>query len=146
MHLVMREAERVDDRIAERRAQQRPPVVPAALVPGQRAYTHPRQLVGETESMQDARGVGADLDAGADLADGRGLLVDVDVESRAQQRQRRGQAADAAADDRDRGRPPGLSVHPRKTLSKSGERRSRTHVRFRLHLRGRPAVLVATRG
>ena len=53
--------------------------------------------------MQDARRVGADLDARADLADGRGALVDVDVESGLQQRQRRRDAADATADDRDRG-------------------------------------------
>jgi hypothetical protein len=41
-------------------------------------------------------------DAGADFAQGAGLLVDVHVEASPQQAQRRGQAADAAADDGDR--------------------------------------------
>ena len=55
----------------------------------------------QAEPDQQARGVGADLDAGADLADARRLLVDMDVEAGLQQMQRRGEAADAAADDRD---------------------------------------------
>ena len=41
--LVVREAEGLDHRVAERRAQQRPPVVPAPLVERQRAHAHPRQ-------------------------------------------------------------------------------------------------------
>ena len=41
VHLVVREAEGLDDRVAERRAQQRPAVVPAALMPGQRPDAHP---------------------------------------------------------------------------------------------------------
>jgi hypothetical protein len=53
--------------------------------------------------MQHARGVGTDLDAGPDLADRTGALVDVDVEPGLQQRQRCGDPPDAAADDRDRG-------------------------------------------
>ena len=52
--------------------------------------------------MQDAGGVGADLDAGADLAEHRRLLVDTDVEPGAQQRQCGGETADAAADHTDR--------------------------------------------
>jgi hypothetical protein len=52
--------------------------------------------------MEDARGVGADLDARADLAYRRGSLVDVDVEPGLQERERGRDAADAAADDRDR--------------------------------------------
>ena len=49
--------------------------------------------------MQNARGVRADLDAGAHLAQCPGLLVDVDVDAGAQQGQRGGQPTDAAADD-----------------------------------------------
>jgi hypothetical protein len=84
--LVVREAERVDHCVAERRAQQRPPVVPAALVEVQRAHAHPRELVGQADAMENPRRVGADLDAGADLAHGCGALVDVDVEAGVQER------------------------------------------------------------
>ena len=52
--------------------------------------------------MEDARGVGADLDAGADLAERAGALVDVDVEPGLEQGQRRSETADAASDDADR--------------------------------------------
>jgi hypothetical protein len=103
VHLVVREAEGPDDGVAQVGAQQRAPVVPAALVPGERAHAHPRQVLGEAQAMQDPRGVGADLDPGADLADGRRALVDVHVEAGLQQRQRRRDPADAATDDRDRG-------------------------------------------
>ena len=50
VRLVVREAEGLDDGVAEVGAQQRPPVVPAALVPGQRAHAHPRQLVGQPQT------------------------------------------------------------------------------------------------
>ena len=50
VHLVVREAEGLDDGIAQVGAQQRPPVVPAALVPGQRADAHPRQVVGQSQA------------------------------------------------------------------------------------------------
>ena len=105
MHLVVRGAERRLERLGERRAQQRAAVVPAALMPGQRPHAGRGELVGEPEPVQDARGVRADLDAGADLAQRRRLLVDMDVEARPQQRQRRRQAADAAADDADPAEP-----------------------------------------
>ena len=98
MHLVVRRAERGLHGVRERRAQQRAAVLPAALVPRERLHAHARQRVGQAEPVQDARGVGADLDAGADLAERAGLLVDLDVEAGPQQRQRRGGAADAAAD------------------------------------------------
>src|SRR5580704_2146486 len=51
--------------------------------------------------MKHADAVGADLHAGAELAQFRRLLVDIDVDAAPQQRQRRGKSADAAADDRD---------------------------------------------
>jgi hypothetical protein len=101
VHLVVREAEGLDDGIAQVGAQQRAPVVPSALVPGQRADAHPGQVVGQPQAVQDARRVGADLDAGADLADGRSALVDVDVEAGLQERQRGCDPTDTAADDRD---------------------------------------------
>ena len=101
VHLVVREAELRLQRLRQRRAQERAAVVPAPLMPGQRTHAGARQRVGETEPVQDARGVRADLDAGADLAQRRRLLVDVHVQARAQQRERRREAADASADDAD---------------------------------------------
>ena len=53
----------------------------------------------EAERDQEARAVGAELNARAELAQLVGLLEDVDVEAALQQRQRRGQAADAGAGD-----------------------------------------------
>jgi hypothetical protein len=52
--------------------------------------------------VQDPRGVRADLDARADLAQRPRALVDVDVEARLQQGQRGREAADAASDHADR--------------------------------------------
>jgi hypothetical protein len=102
VHLVMRKPERGLQRFGERSAQQRSPVVPAALVLCQGPHAGSRQLLAEAEPVQDARGVRADLNAGADLAQRRGPLVDVDVEAGLQQRERCAEAADASADDRDR--------------------------------------------
>jgi hypothetical protein len=85
MHLVVREAERRLKGLGQRRAQQRAPVVPTALVPCQRLHTGARQYLGEPEPMEDSRGVRADLDAGADLAQRRRLLVHVHVEAGCQQ-------------------------------------------------------------
>ena len=55
----------------------------------------------EPERVENARAVGADLHAGAKLAQFRRLLVDIDIDAAPDQRQRRRQPADAAADDRD---------------------------------------------
>ena len=51
--------------------------------------------------MKHARAVGADLHAGAKLAQFRRLLVDIDIDAAPNERQRRREPADAAADDRD---------------------------------------------
>jgi hypothetical protein len=115
-------------------------------MPGQRTHAHPRELVGQSEPVQDPRRVGTDLDSRPDLAQGRGLLEDVDVESLAQQRQCCRQAAGATPDDADGGRPPGLSVHPGKTLAKSGEWRSQRTYASASTSEGEPAVPVAKRG
>ncbi len=58
VHLVVREAEGLDDGLAQIGAQQGAPVVPAALVPGQRADAHPGQVVGQAQAVQDARALG----------------------------------------------------------------------------------------
>ncbi len=56
----------------------------------------------EAEAGQHAAGIGADLDAGADLAEFRLALGDDDAETGGRQRQRRRQSADAGAGDDDR--------------------------------------------
>ena len=55
----------------------------------------------EPERMQDAGAVGADLHTGAELAQHRRLLIDIDIDAAADKRQRRREPADAAADDGD---------------------------------------------
>ena len=54
----------------------------------------------ESDALEVAHRVRRDVDAGADLADRRGLLVDGDAQPVREQRVGREQAADAAADDR----------------------------------------------
>jgi hypothetical protein len=103
VHLVVGKAEGVLHQTAQGGAQERAAVVPAALVPGLRGDARPREIPRQPESVQDPRGVRADLDAGAHLRQLAGPLVDVDVEAGLQQRQRGAQAADAAADDGDPG-------------------------------------------
>ena len=55
----------------------------------------------EPERMQHAGAVGADLHAGAEFAQLRRLLVDIDIDAAADQRERRREPADSAADDDD---------------------------------------------
>ena len=60
------------------------------------------QRVGDAELAQDARAVGADLDAGAVLVKCRAALQHVRGDAVARERQRGGEAADAAAGDEHR--------------------------------------------
>ena len=53
--------------------------------------------------MQDARSVGTDLDAGTDFAQRSRAFIDMHVQARTKEREGRGQAANAPADDCDRG-------------------------------------------
>src|SRR5882762_9375252 len=101
MEVIVGRAERRLDLRPDRRALQGAAVVPAPLVDGERPHAGRIQGRLEAEADQQARGVGADLDAGADLADARRLLVDMDVEPGLQQMQGGRQAANAAADDGD---------------------------------------------
>jgi hypothetical protein len=101
MHLVVRDAKRLNDRVPERCPQQRTPVIPTALVEGDRTDAHSSKLLREAETMQDTRCVGAHLDARTDLAQHCRPLVNVDIKARSQQRQRGRQTADAAADHPD---------------------------------------------
>ena len=54
MHLVVREAERLDDRVAERRADEGSAVLPTALVPRERPHAHLGQFVREAQAVEDA--------------------------------------------------------------------------------------------
>jgi hypothetical protein len=120
MDLVVREAKGGLDPVAQRGAQQCPAIFPATLVPGQRTHARPGQAVGEAEPVEHARRIGTDLDAGSNLSQRRCLLVDVDVEARAQQRQRRGQTADPAADHCDRWHRTSVAVDRRDRIAPFG--------------------------
>src|ERR1041384_500858 len=74
-------------------------VIPAALMKEGRSVGQPGAFFAEAEPDQDARGVRADVDAGAHLAEQARLLVDLDVKAFFQQADRGGQPADPAADD-----------------------------------------------
>ena len=87
MEVIVGRAERRLDLRPDRRALQGAAVVPAPLVDGERPHADRIQRRLEAEADQQARGVGADLDAGADLADARRLLVDMDVEPGLQEMQ-----------------------------------------------------------
>jgi hypothetical protein len=101
MHLVVREPERGLHGPGKRCPKKSPAVVPASLMPCQRGYTHLRQRFGETDAMQDARGIGADLDTGAYLGQPPRLFVHVHIHARASERQCRGKTANAAPDNCD---------------------------------------------
>src|SRR5882757_8977935 len=101
MEVIVGRAERRLDLRPDRRALQGAAIVPASLVSGERPHAGAIEVRLEAEADQQARGVGADLDAGAYLADARRLLVDMDVEPGLQQVQGGRQATDAAADDGD---------------------------------------------
>jgi hypothetical protein len=105
--LVVGEAERGDGSVSERDTQQGTSVVPAPLVPGERPYARLCERRAQAEPVENAGGVRAHNDARADLAQFGCLLVDVRVESGPDERQSRGEAADAAADKRDRKVVPG---------------------------------------
>ena len=97
MKMIVRRAERRFDLRAERGALQGAPVIPPPLMDGDRPHTACIHRGAEAETAQQARRIGTDLDAGADLAELRRLLVDVDVAARLHQSERSGETADAAA-------------------------------------------------
>ena len=98
---MMRRAELLLDIGGKPRLGQRAAVVPAALMEERRAVRHPGAFLAKAKPDQDARGVRADVDAGADFAEQARLLVDLHVEAGLQQADRGGEPADAAADDGD---------------------------------------------
>ena len=64
--------------------------------------TDRQHLPGKTEAGQQAHGIGAELDAGTDLPEGRGLFEQHEGQPGAAQAERGGDAADTAAGDDDR--------------------------------------------
>src|SRR5580700_6615870 len=94
------------NRFPEWGTDQKAAVVPATLVEGLRPDAALGELFGDPEAMENARRIGADINAGADLAERPRLLIDVHIKSGAQQRRRRSQAANTAANDRNRSRTP----------------------------------------
>ena len=87
---------------AHRLHREHAPVLPAAELPG-RLELHREfgQALGEPERRERAHHVRRDHDAGADFAQRGGLFVDGRLQPGAAQEQRGGEAAEAAADDRD---------------------------------------------
>ncbi len=85
--------------LPERRVVEALAGVPAAIVAAFGIGRDFPQRFAEAELEQDARGVGGHLNAGAHLAERRGLLVELHIDAALAQRQHRGDAADAAADN-----------------------------------------------
>src|SRR5262252_9538606 len=81
-------------------AEQNAAVIPAPLVERHRLNAGPSQLLGNPQSMQNARRVRTNIDSCADFAERLRLLIDLHFKSSAQQRRRRGEAADPASYDR----------------------------------------------
>ena len=98
---VVRRAEMRLRPLAERRVVEAIAGVPGAIVAAFRTVDDARQRIAEPERPQDARRVAADLEAGADLGEGRRLLEQFGLDAALAQRQQRRDAADAAARDQD---------------------------------------------
>src|SRR5262245_47483064 len=97
----MRRAERFLDLSAKRHARQSATVLPATLVKVRRPERHLVELVAQSETDQQSRGVRSDVDTGAEFGEPARLLIDPDIEAGPQQADRSGESADAAADNRD---------------------------------------------
>jgi hypothetical protein len=85
MEGVVRCAERGLNRFPQRRTEQNAAIVPSSLVECHRFDAGLLKHFGKPQSMEQARSVGPDIDAGADFAESPCLLVDVHIESRPQQ-------------------------------------------------------------
>ena len=86
---------------AERRVVETVAIIPGAVVPSLGIDRHARQCLAEAERAQNPRGIGADLDASANLAKGFSLLEQQRLDAALPERQRGGDAADATAGDED---------------------------------------------
>jgi len=83
VEMIVGRAEGGFRRLPERGALQRAPVVPPALMHGHRAHAGAVQRAAQAPAVQQPRCVRADLDARADLHEGRRLLEHLHVDSRA---------------------------------------------------------------
>ena len=101
MKMIVGRAEKPHAFVAERRLHQDAAVVPADEFERKRPHPDPLERFAQSEAVQDARCVGAYLNAGADFVQLRGLLEDLDVEPGAGKRERRRQASDSAPDNYD---------------------------------------------
>ena len=101
MEMIVGRAEPGLDLRPESAALERAAIVPALLIDRDRAHAILFQGGAETETPQQARRVGTDLDTRADLSEQRRLFVDLDVEAGLEKAQGRRKAADPAADHRD---------------------------------------------
>jgi hypothetical protein len=81
----MREPESLNHCIAEWGFHQRAAVIPAPHMKCERPNTELRQSIAEPQSVQNTRGIWADLNSRADLTQGVGLFVDMNIEPGAQQ-------------------------------------------------------------
>ena len=113
---VKRLAHRVECRLLQGAA-----VVPAPLMGAARAHRLAVEPRPEAEPIEDARGIGAHVDAAADLGQPCRLLVDIDRKPGPAQRQRRAEAADPGPDHRN---PEWLRAHfPADPLREAARRR-----------------------
>ena len=101
MKMIVGRAEKPNAFVAERRLHQDAAVVPTQELERHRPHPDPLERFAQSEAIQDARCVGAYLNAGADFVQLRGLLEDLDVDPGANQRERRRQASDSAPDNYD---------------------------------------------
>ena len=101
MEIVVRRAEVALACIRQGLTSKLAPVVPSAQDNSSWPHSKTAHRIFESESMEDSRRVGADLDSRADLAQFGGLLEDLNLEASAAHRQCRREAADPCADDYD---------------------------------------------
>jgi hypothetical protein len=101
MKVIVRGAEEAHALVAERRPHQDAAVVPAQEL--ERKWPHPDALErrAQSEAVQDARRVGAYLNAGPDFVQLWSLLEYLDVDPGAGKRDRRSQASDSTPDNYD---------------------------------------------
>jgi hypothetical protein len=100
MEMIVRRAECRLDLRTQRSALQGAAIIPAPLMHAGRPHAPRLHRLLDAEPVQQPRRIGADLNAGPDLAELRRLLVDLNIAAGLQQCERCGEPADSATDDR----------------------------------------------